>query len=153
MLFKMDVDRVLPIAARVAPKPILRAVLRNCEAKLVAVRKPTIDDPLSIVAIKVEVPGDARRNDARQLIEHRVRRGVDTVVADGTANPELDARHTLTGGKKIAARTLTVVLNQTIFQTNFGVAANQALDLVEVDDDVITFGHAQPDAGHLNRRR
>src|SRR6185295_14673503 len=101
----VNVDRVLPIAPRIAPEPVLRAVLFHGETEFVAVRKPTVDYPLAVVAIKVEVPGDARRNDARQLIEHRVRRGVDTVVGDGTANPELDASHTLTGGKKIAAGT------------------------------------------------
>src|ERR1041385_2984702 len=80
-------------------------------------------------------------------------RWVDAVVGDRAADPELDTGHALAGGKKITARTLAVVLHQTILQTHFGVAADQTLDCVEVDDDVIAFGHAQPDAGHLNRRR
>src|ERR1043166_2991283 len=78
---------------------------------------------------------------------------VGAVVGDHAADPELDAGHALAGGKEITARTLAVVLNHPILQTHFGVAADQTLDCVEVDDDVIAFGHAQPDAGHLNWRR
>src|ERR1041384_619029 len=153
MLFQVDVDRVLPIIPRIAPEPVFGAVLLHGETEFVTVRKPAIDDPLSIVAIKIEVPRDARRDDARQLIEDRMGRGVDAVVGDHAADPELDTGHALAGGEKITARTLAVVLNQAIFQTHFGVTADQTLDCVEVDDDVIAFGHAQPDAGHLNRRR
>ena len=100
VLLQMDVNRVLPITPWIHQEPILRAVLRHGEAELVTVRKPVIDDPLAVVAIKTEVSGDARRDDAGQLIERRVRRRVDTVVGDGTADPELDTGHALAGGKR-----------------------------------------------------
>jgi hypothetical protein len=44
-------------------------------------------------------------------------------------------------------------LLQAVLEANLGVAPDQILDLVKVNDDVIALSHAQSDAGDLYRRR
>ena len=78
----MNVDGVLPVVARVDQDPVLRAVLRNGEAKFITIGKLIVDYPLAVIAVEDEVPRDARRDDAWKLIERRMRRRVNTIVGD-----------------------------------------------------------------------
>src|SRR6266567_2374468 len=144
VFLQMNVDGVLPVVAGVDQNPVLCAVLRHCEAQLIAVSKLVVDDPLAVVAIKDEVPCDARRDDARQLIERRMCCRVNAIVADGGADPELDTicATGVSPSKDVAGWSGAVFLLQSVLQANFGVAADQTLNLVEIDDDVIALSHA-----------
>ena len=114
----MNVDGVLPVVAWIDQDPVFRAVLFHSEAELIAVRKFIIDYPLAIVAVENEVPRDARRNDAWQLIERRMRRRVNTIVGDGGADPELDAILAIgvSPGKNVASRSGAVFLLQPVLE-------------------------------------
>src|SRR5437764_2931684 len=154
VFLQMNVDGVLPVVARVDQDPVLRAVLRYGEAKFVTVGELVVDNPLAVVAVKDEVPRDAWRDDAWQLIERRMRRRVNAIVGDGGADPELDAIFAIgvSRSKNVAGWSRAVFLLQTVLKANFGVAADQTLDLVEVNDDVIALRHAEPEAGDLYGR-
>src|SRR5258706_12706786 len=86
MLFKMRVNGVLPIVPRVNEFPVFGAVLLYGEAKFVAVRKPIVDCPLSVVAVKLVVARDARRDDAGQLVELRLGGWVIVIVRNRGAD-------------------------------------------------------------------
>src|SRR6266568_432917 len=153
VFLQMSVNGVLPVVTRVDENPVLSTVLRYGEAEFITVCELVVDDPLAVVAIKDEVPCDARRDDARQLIERRMRRRVNAIVGDGGADPKL---HTIcaTGvspSKDVAGWSGAVFLLQSVLQANFGVAADQTLNLVEIDDDVIALSHADAEAGNFNR--
>src|SRR5258705_7728156 len=152
MLFKMRVNGMLPIVSGVNEFPILRTVLLDGEAKFVAVRKSIVDCPLSIVAVKPEVARDSRRNDTGQLVKLRMGGWVNAVIRYRGADLKLHTRCTLASGEDAAAWSLAVVLPQAVLQADLGVAANQILNLVEVNDDVITLSHTESDAGDLDRR-
>src|SRR6266571_4135335 len=151
MLLQMNVDRVLPVVAWVDQDPVLRAVLRNGEPQFVAVGKLIVDYPLAVIAVEDEVPRDARRDDARQLIERRMCRRVNTIVGYRAANSELDTIFAIgvSRSKNVAGWSRAIFLLQTVLQANSGVAADQTLDLVEVNNDVIALRHADAEAGDL----
>ena len=121
MLFKMRMNGVLPIIPRVNELPIFRAVLLYGEAQFVAVRKPIVDCPLSVVAIKLEVARDSRRDDARKLIELRVSRRINAGIRHRGADLELYTGSTLASREDVAAWPLAIVLLQTVLQTDLGV--------------------------------
>ena len=151
MLFKMRVDGVLPIITRVNEFPIFGAVLLYGEAKFIAVREPIVDCPLSVVAVKPEVACDSRCDDAGQLVKLRVSRRINAGIRHRGTNLELHTISTLAPGENVAAWSLTIVLLQTVLQANLGVTADQILNLIEVNDDVVTLSHTESDAGDLYR--
>src|SRR6266699_591588 len=133
MFLQVNVDGVLPVVARVHQDPVLRAVLRNGEPQFVAVGKLVVDYPLAVIAIKDKIPRDARCDHTWQLVERRMRRRVNTVVGDGGADPELDTIFAIgvSGSENIAGWSRAIFLLQTVLKSNFGVAADQTLDLVK----------------------
>src|SRR5262249_54267325 len=105
--------------------------------------------PLAIVAVEFKAPRDAGRDDSGQLIELRLGRRVNAGVGDCGPDPKLHARYALTGGEEIAVRRAPIILHQPILETNPGVAADQFLDLIEIDDDVSALRHPEANAGDL----
>src|SRR2546426_1886329 len=155
VLFQMDVDGVLPIVAGVNQHPVFGSVLLHRKAegvgavRGVAVGKLVVDDPLPVIAVEHEVPRDARRDNAGQLVERRVGRRINTVVRHCGSNPELHTRDALARSEDVAGWPLPIVLLQAVLQSDGGVAPDEALDLVEVNDDVVTLRHANPETGDL----
>src|SRR5216683_402954 len=123
MFLEVDVNGMLPVAARIDKRPVFGAVLRHGEAEDVAVGKLIIDDPLAVLAVKDEVARNPRSHDAGQLVEGWPGRRINAAIADGGANPELEGIGTRAGSQEIAGRSLPVFLFQAVLQPDRAVAA------------------------------
>ncbi len=123
VFLQMDVNGMLPVAARVDNRPVLGAVLRHREAEDVAVGKLIIDNPLAVLAVKDEVARNPRSHDAGQLVEGWPGRRIYAAIGDRGANPELEAIDARTGSQDVAGRSLAVFLLQAVLQPDCAVGA------------------------------
>src|SRR5262249_61257162 len=78
---ELDAAGLRPAGAAVIEDPAVDRVAFHAEADLVAVGEPSVDLPLAVAALELEVARDARRLvRGRQVEEVRLRGGVDAAV-------------------------------------------------------------------------
>src|SRR4029077_6276080 len=99
---------------------------------------------------ELEVARDPRSHDARQGVEARSGGRVYTAVRNRGADLELHAIGSGARRQNVACWSCAVSLLQTVLQANRAVGAYQRLDLIEVNDDVVAFRHANSEAGDLH---
>src|SRR4029078_10013109 len=107
---------------------------------------------LSVVAIEVEVARDAGRDYRRQLVKRRMSRRIDTIIGGSCSDLKLHTVHPLAGRENVSCRPLAVSLLEPILQAYLRVAADQALDLIEINDDVIALADAEATTRELHGR-
>src|SRR5690348_9767623 len=69
---------------------------------------------------------------------------IDTTIGGSCSDLKLHTVHPLAGRENVSCRPLAICLLEPIFQAYFRVTADQTLDLIEINDDVIAL--ADPEA-------